>query len=113
MSNEAKRCVETCREWYQAFANFQRGDERSVKDLLAVADLIESLSAELEQVKQEMDALLDDFKLYRERNIKHEYGVYACDLCKHGIVYSSGGACRKKGCHGMKHWEWRGAREEA
>lgn len=56
MNEEARKCVESCREWYQAFSNFGKGEERSVKELLAVANIIESLSAQLDQVTRERDA---------------------------------------------------------
>ena len=39
------------REWYQAFKNFGKGDEPTVQELLEAADLIESLTAELEEAK--------------------------------------------------------------
>lgn len=44
MTEEAKRCVESCHDWYQAFAERGKGEERTVKELLTTADLIESLS---------------------------------------------------------------------
>ena len=112
MTDEAKRCVETCREWYQAFTNFGRGDERSVKDLLAVGNMIESLAAELEQVKRERDAAVKDI-----------YSMKACALCKH---YPNGeqcetyfliccecdvGNCICKECVNGEKLEWRGVKE--
>lgn len=39
------------REWYQAFKNFGKGDEPTVQEFLEAADLIESLTAELEEAK--------------------------------------------------------------
>lgn len=51
MTDEAKRCVESCREWYQAFSNMGKGNEPSVKELLTTADLIESLAARREAPK--------------------------------------------------------------
>ena len=55
MTDEVKRCVESCREWYVAFSSFGKSNESSVKELLDTADMIESISAELEQVKRERD----------------------------------------------------------
>lgn len=97
MTDEAKRCVETCREWYQVFVNFGRGDERSVNELLAVADLIESLSAELEQVKDERDGLLKQLR-------------GDCGICAHWQeCVDSDFAC----CHSYPNcWQWRGVQEE-
>lgn len=68
MTDKAKRCAEICREWYQAFSNFNKGNERSVKDLLAVADMIESLSKQLEQVTRERDAAINEL-------VKLEYPI--------------------------------------
>ena len=86
-------------------------------DALALIKQLEAQNAELlekvEKLKTERDAALADFKLYRERNIKGECGVYACDLCK------LGGRCEDleenkcpTGCTGVSHWEWRGVQKE-
>ena len=74
MTDEAKRCVESCREWYQAFSNKGKGNEPSVKELLTTADLIESLAAELEQVKRERDAAVEDIR---------KAAWCCCHVCKH------------------------------
>lgn len=79
----------------------------------AAADLIESLSTELEQVKRERDAAVEDI-----------YSMKACALCKH---YPSGEDCETyfllclecdkencicKGCVNGEKLEWRGVKEE-
>lgn len=65
------------------------------------------------QLEAERDAALADFKLYRERNIKGECGVYACDLCKHGGKYEEWEEIKcPKGCMGIENWEWRGVQKE-
>ena len=66
-----------------------------------------------DQLEAERDAALADFKLYRERNIKGECGVYACDLCKHGGRYEDWDENKcPTGCTGVSHWEWRGVQKE-
>lgn len=40
------------REWYQAFKNFWKGNERTVHEFLEAADLIESLAADLDTLQQ-------------------------------------------------------------
>lgn len=65
------------------------------------------------QLEAERDAALADFKLYRERNIKGECGVYACDLCKRGGRYEDWDEIKcPTGCSGVSHWEWRGVQKE-
>ena len=65
------------------------------------------------QLEAERDAALADFKLYRERNIKGECGVYACDLCKRGGRYEDWDEIKcPTGCTGVSHWEWRGVQKE-
>ena len=41
----AKRAAEICREWYVAFRNMGKGEEKCVLELLDVADTIEALKA--------------------------------------------------------------------
>ena len=67
----------------------------------------------IRQLERERDALLADFKLYRERNINRTSGVYACDLCKHGGKYEEIGELTcPEGCDGVKHFQWRGVKED-
>ena len=105
MTDEVKRYVEICREWYQAFTNFGRGDERSVKDLLVIGNMIESLAAELERVKLERDAAVEDIS--RE-----------CHKCKHFKVLFNGCTpdydCDYSDvCRDNDHWQWRGVKEDS
>ena len=39
------------REWHEAFKQFGKGNEKAVKELLEAADLIEALTAELEEAR--------------------------------------------------------------
>jgi len=71
------------------------------------------LSGKIRRLQAERDAALADFKLYRERNIKGECGVYACDLCKRGGRYEDWDENKcPTGCTGVSHWEWRGVQKE-
>lgn len=101
MTEKAKFCVESCRDWYQAFVNCGKGEERSVKELLTTADLIESLSAQLEQVARERDAAL--------RHIKR--GYRACSACRYGDDTPGNnevcGECRLSS-EGYSEWKWGG-----
>lgn len=70
---------------------------------LEAADLIESLAAELEQVKRERDAAVEDIKIA---------AIHLCDTCKHRMPDER---CRRFGGResdaivcGM--YEWRGAK---
>lgn len=91
MNEEVRKCVEICREWYQAFSKFGKGEESSVKELLEVANLIESLSAQLDAAVRDM-------------------GMTAhCDICGHHR--KNGGDCigfSECGQH-RPRWKWRGA----
>ena len=76
-------------------------------------ELVKDAREYIRQLEAERDALAADFKLYRERNIKQECGVYACDLCKHGGKYEEWEEIKcPKGCMGIKNWEWRGVQKE-
>ena len=80
------------------------------------ASLMRMIDEECEKtvtLEAERDAALADFKLYRERNIKGECGVYACDLCKRGGRYEDWDEIKcPTGCSGVSHWEWRGVQKE-
>lgn len=93
----------------------------SVRDLSdrlrKAADLIESLAAELEQVKQERDGLnilLGQAQSMletrtRERDAAVEdlrTKAYYCETCAH---YTPGYFC--SGCRNKSNWQWRGAKE--
>lgn len=83
------------------------------QSLKCKSELHEDAYSYIRQLEAERDAALADFKLYRERNIKGECGVYACDLCKHGGRYEDwdGMEC-PTGCSGVSHWQWRGVQKE-
>lgn len=109
MTDEVKRCVEALRfkenfECIECPVPAGNCEENCMLDV--AADLIESLSAELEQVKRERDALLEGV---RDR----------CDWCKHFHVGHNGCTydcdCHNTECeHVDGHWtgwEWCGVKE--
>ena len=73
---------------------------------LEAADLLESLSNELEQVKRERDAAVEDMELMGE------YRPY-CQVCAHVNSDSKQEPCFSC-CEGymINNWQWRGAKEE-
>lgn len=67
----------------------------------------------IQQLEAERDAIMSDFKLYRDRNISGKAGAFACDLCKHGgEYYECDGTKCPEDCDGMNHWQWRGVQKE-
>jgi len=53
------------REWHEAFKYFGKGNERTVKEFLEAADLIESMSADLDilrQVTKELSAWNEELR---------------------------------------------------
>lgn len=94
VTDEAKRIVQDMREWHEAFRKYGKDGERCVKAFLDAADMIESLSAELERVKRERDRY---WKFIEDM---------ACDSCC--------GDCDKCEVEGndLTGWEWSGAKEE-
>lgn len=137
MTDEAKRCVENCREWYQAFSNYGIGSERLVKDLLTTADLIESLCAELEQVKREKDEAWKVVESVSGQNeimadvlgrIKREHDAAVedlkglCHVCVHKKTCTGpwcGDCDQYDGCESPcrtcatdENWQWRGVNED-
>lgn len=113
MTNEAKRCVvalrtkcreegscDACGKKYWCYLN---GDDELSDH---AADLIESLSAELEQVKRERDAAVEDFT----EAMKYSEG---CIFCKHlNVIDDDGGCDMPKILPGESCWQWRGVKEE-
>lgn len=127
MTDKARKCMESCREWYQAFSNSGKGNERSVKELLTTADLIESLCAELEQVKQERDGLnilLGQAQSMletrtRERDAAVEdlrkvcQATEVCFCCKsHNTNYTEYVSNDCMDCIRHCNWQWRGVNED-
>ena len=119
------------REWYQAFKNFGKGNERTVHEFLEAANLIESLAAELEDmtarykiaddcakkkgemneklyaelatVKAERDAAVADIT----RMVQEPYDPCYCDYCK-----LTEEECAKSNCRGRSAFVWRGLQKE-
>ena len=70
------------------------------------ANIIESLSTQLEQVTRERDAAIADIK---ELCMKHSYSM--CHYCK----YYSDDECEHTDCltyNSMDAWQWRGCKDE-
>ena len=121
MTDEAKRCVEALR-WSHLHDGCRdkayicpvvhgcvRSD-RILCDPAVAADLIESLCAELEQVKRERDAAVEELKEYltchgctNDSFCKKDYPV--CDGCE--LV-----KCPCYSCTGLSNWQWCGVRKE-
>ena len=141
MTDEAKRCIAAlrvrCRE-RDSCNGCAKDDychyhgEEALHDF--AADLIESFSAELEQVKQERDGLnillgqaqstLETRTRERDAAVEDIYSMKACALCKH---YPNGeqcetyfllccecdmGNCICKECVNGEKMQWRGIQEE-
>lgn len=113
MTEEAKRTVEHLREnaEFQWCSDCYVGDEcggayHSNCHFLRIADLIESLSAELEQVKQERDAAVKDLRTFTEpcRACVHVGSNDICHECGFELI---------EGHHITRtNWQWRGVKEE-
>ena len=71
-----------------------------------IADLIESLAAELEQVKRERDAAVNDLKLWHCFSCNNKSTPY-CQECSRNRVRLIKGYMS-----GRDHYEWRGVKEE-
>lgn len=107
MTEEAKRTVETLRYCEESGARcgecpngFNDKGVPNCHSMNAIADLIESLSAELEQVKRERDAAVEDLK-----------GDSFCRTCAH---YGNG-ECISNDCHdciNRYNWQWRGVKND-
>lgn len=128
MIDEVKRVVETlryCEETVARCGECPSGkNERGIPNCHRqgyIADLIESLAAELEQVKQERDGLnimlgqaqsmLETRTRERDAaiediNLIQSNEVYSCEICK----YNHNG-CYKRCDIGNRCFEWRGVQE--
>lgn len=94
MTDEQKDIAQHMREWHEAFRRYGKGDEPSVKVFLEAADMIEKLSAELEQVKRERDAAIADME---------EVQGCICQACKH--YYQPDPNVRKWSCRVLgEYW---------
>ena len=103
MSDEAKRIVQgidTLRGAFMSRGAIPVAD--AIRDLGRAADFIEDLSEELERVRRERDAAIDDIEL----------GV-CCETCKHDNDDDEERFCHgciRATCRG--NWEWRGVRDD-
>lgn len=126
MTDEAKRCV----EWMNAYIKTESCHKVHMNDMVfgdygedwmwlddickQAADLIESLSAELEQVKAERDTAVKQLK-----EVDAE-GLY-CSHCKHdalceGPILLGCGSCERESCpchtcEDSSNWQWCGVQE--
>ena len=122
------------RGWYQAFKNFGKGNERTVHEFLEVADLIESLAAEMEdmtarykiaddcakkkgEMNEKLYAELATVKAERDELIEvikewSPFGVFPlpCKVCKNVKEAFCGEKC--KWCRENSNFEWRGLQKE-
>lgn len=107
MTEEAKQRVETLRNVeFDDCIEFPYAAHTMIH---TAADLIESLSAELEQVKRERDALMDELRgrCYSCANVKPYEKIPRMNVCEHIKVAFSG-----EGKRGCEYWQWRGVKEE-
>lgn len=67
----------------------------------------------IDRITAERDAFMEDFKKRFKEQTEKRYGIYRCDICKHGgpfdeyLMGNVGHNCPKD-CDGFSHWEWRG-----
>lgn len=111
MTDEIKKLVTDLREdaeWAQA--NEWETPITLGDNLTAAADLIESLSAELEQVKRERDAAVEDLHLWGCFSCKHA-GYSHSEICA-SCVYNRN-RIAKGYVSGKNRYEWRGVKEES
>lgn len=113
-------------KWYASWVRMIPAETAPEKTRnLEAADLIESLAAELEQVKQERDGLsimLGQAQSMletrtRERDAAVEDILKECHKCKHFKVMSNGCTpdydCDYSDvCEDGNHWQWRGVRKD-
>ena len=111
MTDDVKLVVETlryCEESGARCGNCPSGfNDKGVPNChsqSAIADLIESLTAELEQVKRERDAAVEDLRcsarcIYCEHYAKSTQEE-PCNTCMNYLDYSK------------TKWQWRGVKEE-
>lgn len=121
MIDEAKRCVEALRDNINNGFLLVGGFNGSVH-ASEIIHLIESLSAQLEQVEKERDglnimlaqaqAMLETRTKERDAAVKDLYfaesaGGYFCGICKHGKPED----CDKRKLEHEECWQWRGVQE--
>ena len=114
MTDEAKWCVDMLREGaccsYCAIAfptvGYPYPCEERIRtngNMDKAANLIESISAELEQVKRERDAAVEDVRLAVCDDLK-------CSTCMYKGNESH--MCDDCDVHTFCNWQWRGVKEE-
>ena len=110
MTEEAKLIVDTlryCEESGARCGNCPSGHDKSgipnCHSQSKIADLIESLSAQIEQVTRERDAAVEDMKIIR-----------SCRQCKTWQEYfkDNGDVSPCEDCDMYSNWQWRGVEVE-
>lgn len=101
MNPDAKLAADTLRKMAD-FKQMLAFPHDTGKIINACADLIESLAAELEQVKRERDAAVADLKDYCYT------GKVMCHYCK---FLGNGRFCENE-CGDGECFEWRGVKED-
>lgn len=117
------------REWYQAFKNFGKGNELTVKEFLEAATLIESLAADLDTLRQftvELSARNEELRnekttlALRVKQFKAERDAVMRDMnkncasCKYAGYNNPGsdGCPYVEQCQNYRKWQWRGVQKE-
>lgn len=103
MNDKIKKLIEDLQE-QALWASYNEWDVPITlgDNLNAAADLIEALAAELEQVKRERDAAVEDLKDYCYT------GKVMCHYCK---FLGNGRFCENE-CGDGECFEWRGVKED-
>ena len=78
----AKMAAEICREWYVAFRNMGKGEEKCVLELLDAADTIEALEAARPKwisVKEKLPENDDNYLVFTSDRNEEEIATYYGD----------------------------------
>ena len=78
----AKRAAEICREWYFAYRNIGRGEEKCVRELRDAADTIEALEAAEPKwisVKEKLPENDDNYLVFTSDKNEEEIATYYGD----------------------------------
>lgn len=100
-----------CGAWFSSSDASQELCAACRRALARVSLMIESLSAELEQVKRERDAAVEELKEYLTC-----HGCVYDVFCKKDYPMCDGCALEKCPCYsctGLSNWQWRGLQEES
>lgn len=118
MTDEAKRCVEALRDNINNGFLLVGGFNGSVH-ASEIIHLIESLSAQLEQVEKERDGLnimLAQAQAMLETRTKERDAAvaqlkeFSCVTCANCDLMHLSSTCKQ--CRSEDHWQWRGIQEE-